>query len=170
MAAWIPIPPSPPATPAPRCCRVKELRKALMPHFSSDPTATPPIFPNLEKSPQIVTPKVAETKERKQKRRRRRRLKQPSAPESRENRSGYPWGWDRILLFWYQTQVPGACATVGVDQCQGSIISCCSDYRSLSAPPPPPLTPPRPHLTTLHEGWQEPTGCRNEPSKHGDKA
>lgn len=62
MAAWIPIPPSPPATPAPRCCRVKELREALMLHFSSDPTATPPIFPNLEKSPQIVTPKLEETK------------------------------------------------------------------------------------------------------------
>lgn len=109
-------------------------------HFSSDPTATPPIFPNLEKSPQIVTLKVEETKRGKQKQRR--RLEQPSAPESRENRSHYPWGWNGILLFWYQTQVPGACATVGVDQCQGSIISCCSDYRSLSAPPSPPTPPP----------------------------
>lgn len=35
----------------------------MMPHFSSDPTATPPIFPNLEKSPQIVMQRVAKTKE-----------------------------------------------------------------------------------------------------------
>lgn len=66
MAPWIPNPPSPPATPAPRVLLQKSLGRlgglSLMLQFSSDPKATPPIFPNLEKSPQIGRQEVKETK------------------------------------------------------------------------------------------------------------
>lgn len=100
---WIPIPPSPSAALAPAVPSCKTAYEGLwgisLMRFSSDPKATPPIFPNLPKSPQIAMHKSGEeTKDAcmrsatsKQKQTRWLR-KQPSAPESKENRSHYQRG------------------------------------------------------------------------------